>query len=90
MWAPKLPEPVESVGLCDIHADKRDALGYFAFAMHKCNLVLHELTARATGNEAFAKGLERLMPEVTEETRKGASWDFTRWTVVAAKKPVLQ
>ncbi|OTB02438.1 hypothetical protein M426DRAFT_264618 [Hypoxylon sp. CI-4A] len=86
-WAPKLAGLAESAGLSDINAEKRDAPGYLAFAMHECNLVLHELMARATGNEAFAKGLEQLMPEVTEETRKGASWDFTRWTVVA-RRPV--
>ncbi|KAI1122476.1 S-adenosyl-L-methionine-dependent methyltransferase [Nemania abortiva] len=84
-WVPKLAALAGGAGLCDIQEDKRDAQGHLAFAMHECNLMLHELLARTTRNAAYAEQLSQIMPEVAEETRKGATWDFTRWTVVARK-----
>ncbi|OTA91940.1 hypothetical protein M434DRAFT_32210 [Hypoxylon sp. CO27-5] len=85
-WVPKLPSLMESAGLSDIQVDTRDGPEYLRFAMHECNLGLHELIARTTRSEVFAKELEQIMPEVAEETRKGAMWVFPRWTVVG-KKP---
>ncbi|RYC55499.1 hypothetical protein CHU98_g10712 [Xylaria longipes] len=87
-WVPKLAELAESAGLCDVQVDKRDATRtppYLAFAMYESNLAFLELLARTTCNEDFAKELQELMPKVPEESRKGACWDFTRWTVVAKK-----
>lgn len=56
-----------------------------ALATHECNLLIHEQLVRTTRNEAVAEGLKKLMPEVLKETRDGACWAFTRWTVVGRK-----
>jgi hypothetical protein len=51
--------------------------------------MLHEMLVRTTNKDAtFAADLERLLPRVAEETRQGAVWAFTRWTVVG-RKPTL-
>ncbi|KAI0812859.1 S-adenosyl-L-methionine-dependent methyltransferase [Xylaria sp. FL0064] len=87
-WVPKLAELAGSAGLRDIQIDKRDATHtppYLSFAMYESNLAFLELLVRTTQNAAFAKELDELMPKVCEESKKGACWDFDRWTVVAQK-----
>lgn len=85
-WVPQLAELFSSSGgLCNVQADVRDAPNHLALAMHECNLLVHELLARTTKIESYAKELEDLMPRVAAETREGACWAFTRWTVVGMK-----
>lgn len=55
------------------------------FAMHECNLTIHNLVARQTQNTDAAKSIANLMPEVERETRDGSCWTFTRWTVIGQK-----
>jgi hypothetical protein len=40
--------------------------------MHECNLLIHEAVVRMTKNEAVAKGLKELMPEVAREPKEGS------------------
>ncbi|KAH8157532.1 hypothetical protein CIB48_g10717 [Xylaria polymorpha] len=72
-------------GLDQVEEDLREAPSHLAISMHECNLMLHELLARTTKNEAMAKELEGLLVRVADETRKGACWAFTRFTVVGRK-----
>ncbi|KAI0553288.1 S-adenosyl-L-methionine-dependent methyltransferase [Xylaria curta] len=86
-WVPQLGDLFSSVGkLCDVHIDVRDAPGYLAMAMHECNITIHELLCRTTRNKEVSHQLETLLTEAAQETREGACWAFTRWTVVG-KKP---
>lgn len=87
-WVPKIAELAESAGLCIVQVDKRDTTStpaYLAYAMFESSINAIEQMARTNGNAIFAKELRELIPEVVEESRKGARWDFTRWTVVAKK-----
>ncbi|KAF2962934.1 hypothetical protein GQX73_g10636 [Xylaria multiplex] len=87
-WVPQLTGLFSGVGqLHDVQADVRDAPGHQAIAMHECNLMLHELLSRTTRSEAMSKELKNLMTDVIEETRKGACWAFTRWSVIG-RKPI--
>jgi hypothetical protein len=56
-----------------------------ALAIHECNLLIHELLVHTTQNKVVAEDLKQLMPEVLKETRDGACWTFTRWTVIGRK-----
>ncbi|KAI1170960.1 S-adenosyl-L-methionine-dependent methyltransferase [Nemania sp. FL0916] len=87
-WVPRLGELAESAGMSDVKMDKRDTTHtppYLSYAMYESNLAFLELLARTTRNEAFAKELEELMPAVAKESRDGACWDFTRYTMIAKK-----
>ncbi|KAJ8121264.1 hypothetical protein ONZ43_g2243 [Nemania bipapillata] len=89
-WVPKLAELAEGVGLCDVHVDKRDTERtprYLAFAVFESNLTFFEMFAHTTRNEVYAKELQKLMPEVIEESRRGVCWDYPR-LIVVAKKPI--
>ncbi|KAL6231681.1 hypothetical protein BDW75DRAFT_233397 [Aspergillus navahoensis] len=81
-WVPSLPELFERCGLSDVQADIKDAPPYLALANQECNLVMHELIARKTRSPAVGERLAELMPQAVRETRAGAFWAFTRWTVV--------
>ncbi|KAI2628869.1 S-adenosyl-L-methionine-dependent methyltransferase [Hypoxylon sp. NC1633] len=89
-WVPKLPEQFKEAGLLVVECDVRDAPPALAMAMHECALQIHEQVARMTKNEEVAQGLKDLMPQVLDETRQGACWTFTRWTVVGKKPPNQQ
>ncbi|KAG8166174.1 hypothetical protein KVR01_004726 [Diaporthe batatas] len=84
-WVPNMPKLFVDAGLKNTISDVRDAPPYMAFLMHECGLMIHELVARQTGNQEVAKALQSLMAEVVEETKRGAWWAFTRWTVLATK-----
>ncbi|KAL8782129.1 MAG: hypothetical protein Q9213_005663 [Squamulea squamosa] len=84
-WVPHLATTFTKGGLVDVESDVRDAPQHLALAMHECNLSIHELIARKTHNESVAKKLAGLMPDIASETRKGACWAFTRWTVIGRK-----
>ena len=85
-WVPRLPALFTDCKLESVESDVRDAPPHLALAMHECNLPIHELIARKTGNAAVAKALSDLMPEIERETRLGSCWAFTRWVVIG-KKP---
>ncbi|KAI1203573.1 S-adenosyl-L-methionine-dependent methyltransferase [Nemania serpens] len=79
-WVPQLPGLFSTVGkLRDVQADVKNAPGHLAMAMHECNIAIHELLCRTTRNK-----------EVAEETRAGACWAFTRWTVIGRKPAKLE
>lgn len=84
-WVPGLAGLFELAGLEQVHSDLRDAPPHLALAMHECNLTIHELIARQTGKPETAQALAKMMPEVGLETRNGACWAFTRWTVIGRK-----
>ncbi|KAL4747552.1 hypothetical protein BDW72DRAFT_182562 [Aspergillus terricola var. indicus] len=81
-WVPKLPFILESLGLESVESDVKDAPPDVAMATHNCNLAIHELIARKTGNHAVREQLERIIPLAVRESREGAFWAFTRWVVV--------
>lgn len=84
-WVSNMPKLFAEAGLTNPVSDVRDAPPYMAYLMHECGLMIHELLARQTGNQEVAKAIQSLMAEVVEETKRGAWWAFTRWTVVATK-----
>lgn len=84
-WVPQLPKLYRAAGLAAVEEDVRDAPSHLALAMHECNLPIHELVARKSKNKAMIEAVQDLMPQVKAETRQGACWAFTRWTVVGWK-----
>ncbi len=68
-----------------MQVDVRDAPGHLAMAMHECNMTIHQLLCRTTRNKEVSEQLDSLLSQVAQETRKGACWAFTRWTVVGKK-----
>lgn len=80
-----MPKLFVEAGLTSPVVDVRDAPPYMAYLMHECGLMIHELVARQTGNQEVAKAIQSLMAEVVGQTKRGAWWAFTRWTVVATK-----
>ena len=85
-WVPQLAYLCRTAGLEAVQADVREAPPHLALAMHECNLPIHELVARKSGNAAVLQAVQDLMPQVVAETRQGACWAFTRWTVVGRKR----
>lgn len=57
----------------------------WAYLMHECGLIMHELIARKTQNEHMAAELKRLVPLAVEETRKGAYLATTKYAVTGRK-----
>jgi hypothetical protein len=88
-WVPQLPALYSAAGLEAVEADMRNAPPHLALAMHECNLTIHELVARQSRNQAVLQAVRDLMPQVVAETRQGACWTFTRWTVVGRKKTAV-
>ncbi|KAL4938411.1 hypothetical protein BDV06DRAFT_215136 [Aspergillus oleicola] len=88
-WVPGLPATFQSLGLDRVQSDVRDAPPYLALTTHDCNLIVHELIARKTGNIAVREQLGRIIPEAVRESRQGAFWAFTSWTVFG-RKPGLK
>ena len=85
-WVPGLAGLFETRGRLEaVEADVRDMPHHLALFNHECNLLVHELITRTTQNQEVKEGLEALMPLVAEETRKGAYWAFTRYTVIGRK-----
>ncbi len=81
-----LPALYSAAGLEAVEADMRNAPPHLALAMHECNLTIHELVARQSRNQAVLQAVRDLMPQVVAETRQGACWAFTRWTMVGRRK----
>ena len=89
-WVPKLSALFEAAGLEAVESHViKDAPPHIALATHECNLVIHELVARRSGNSVLLAKVRELMPKLEAETRDGAYWAFTRYTVVG-KKPEPQ
>jgi hypothetical protein len=84
-WVPRLDEYFEHAGLEDVVKDVRNGPMHLELAQMECNLVLPDLVARTTQNEALAKQLTELLPVVAKQVRHGACWAFTRYTVVGRK-----
>lgn len=84
-WVQRLPELFAAAGLSVVDSDKREAAPAMALSMHQCALQIHQLLAQTTKNTEVTQALEQLLPQVHEETRQGACWAFTRWTVVGKK-----
>ncbi|CAH0026872.1 unnamed protein product [Clonostachys rhizophaga] len=84
-WVPQLPKLFGEAGLVVVETDVKEAAPAMALQMHECALMIHELVARKSDNARVAQQLQELMPKVAEETRAGACWAFTRWTVVGRK-----
>lgn len=86
-WVPRLHDTFAQVGLAVVETDVRDASPALALAYHDCALQIHGMLAQTTQNNEVATRLKELMPRVLDETRRGAHFAFTRWTVVG-QKPV--
>lgn len=84
-WIPKLGQHLAEAGFVDVEADVRDAKSNSAFAMHECNLIMHELIPQKTGDEKAAQKIKNIMPEICKETKDGACYVFSRWIVVGRK-----
>lgn len=84
-WVPNLPTLFTDGGLENVQSDVRDAPPHLALAKHENALPVHEFIARKLRNEGLIQELKKLIPEVAKETRQGACWAFTRWTVVGRK-----
>jgi hypothetical protein len=85
-WATQLPILCRDAGLTEVEVDVRDAPPHLVLAMQECNLIMHELIARKTKNQALLQAIHDLMPQAVTEMRQGACWAFTRCTVVGRKK----
>lgn len=84
-WVPDLPKVFSDRGLSDVDADVHDTPPHWAFLMHECGLIMHELIARKMQNEQMAAELKRLVPLAVEETRKGAYLATTKYAVTGRK-----
>ncbi|PLB54707.1 hypothetical protein P170DRAFT_452406 [Aspergillus steynii IBT 23096] len=88
-WVPHLASKLSVAGYDAVTADVRDADGALALALHDCNLLINASFARRFAvDEPMAKTIAQLMGEVERETREGACWAFTRYTVVGRKPDV--
>lgn len=85
-WVPDLPNIFSDRGLVDVDADVHTTPPHWAYLMHECGLIMHELIARKTQNEQLAAELKRLVPLAVEETRKGAYLATTKYAITG-KKP---
>lgn len=85
-WVPDLPKIFSDCGLLDVDADVHATPPHWAYLMHECSLIMHELIARKTQNEHMATELKRLIPLAVEETRKGAYLATTKYAITG-KKP---
>lgn len=85
-WLLNLPQIFAAAGFIEVEADKNDCAPHFAFLLHECGLMIHELIYRKTKNENMLQQLGRLLPLAVEETRTGAYATAVRWTV-SGKKP---
>lgn len=84
-WARQLPKLFVEAGLADTESDVREMPAPLAYFSHECNLTIHEILIRQSQNEELGKVVSELLPEVTAETKKGAWWAFTRYTVIGRK-----
>lgn len=85
-WVTHLPDTFAAVGFTETEVDKCDCPPHFAFILHECGLMIHELIYRKTKNKKMLKELGRLLPLAVEETRNGVYTTTVRWTVIG-KKP---
>ncbi|KAI1262493.1 S-adenosyl-L-methionine-dependent methyltransferase [Xylariaceae sp. FL1019] len=84
-WIPQLEKLLKDAGLHNVQVDKRNATGSLAFSMHECTMMIGEDLSRANSSTALSRELQQVMSDVASETRDGAWWAMTRWTVVANK-----
>lgn len=84
-WVPDLPAFFRDAGLEDVGADVHATPPHWAYLEHECGLIMHELIARKTQNEAMAAELQRLIPLAVEETKKGAYLATTKYAVVGRR-----
>lgn len=84
-WARTLLTQFLERGLENVKCDSRNAAPHQALAMHECNLMMQELMAQTTGNKKVSQEIRGLMSDVIHQTRQGATWDFTRLTVIGRK-----
>ncbi|KAE8143894.1 S-adenosyl-L-methionine-dependent methyltransferase [Aspergillus pseudotamarii] len=84
-YVPSLSSRFEAAGFENIKSESRDAPPHLALAMHECNLLISEILARKSKNEKVMELVKGLLPRVESETRNGACWAFTRWSVVGRK-----
>ncbi|KAI0798925.1 S-adenosyl-L-methionine-dependent methyltransferase [Xylaria sp. FL0064] len=84
-WVPRLPNLFSASGLVAVEHEIREAAPHLAMAMHECNMSLHELIARQTGNNEFLVQVQGLLPEAAREIRNGAYFAWPMWTVVGRK-----
>ncbi|KAK8057016.1 S-adenosyl-L-methionine-dependent methyltransferase [Apiospora saccharicola] len=85
-WVPDLPGVFRDAGLEDVEADVHTTPPHWAYLEHECGLIMHELIARKTQNEAMAAELKRLIPLAVEETKRGAYLATTKYAVVGRKR----
>ncbi|KAK8022824.1 hypothetical protein PG993_013591 [Apiospora rasikravindrae] len=85
IWVPDLPGIFRGCGLADVEADVHTTPPHWAYLEHECGLIMHELIARKTQNEAMAAELKRLIPLAVAETKKGAYLATTKYAVVGRK-----
>ncbi|KAI1879814.1 hypothetical protein JX265_001435 [Neoarthrinium moseri] len=82
---PDLPKIFSDRGIADVDADVHTAPPHWAYLMHECGLIMHELIARKTQNEQMAAELKRLIPLAVEETHKGAYLATTKYAITGGK-----
>lgn len=85
-WVSRLPDHFTDAGLVECDRDVREMTPAMAYLMHECGLVIHELLARQSGNGELTRAVGEVLPKAVEETKAGAWWAFTRWTIVGRKK----
>lgn len=84
-WVASLPRMLLESGLEDVESDIKDAPPHLALASHECNLLIHNIFMKKAQDQELVSELEELLDKVARETRQGACWAFTRWTVIGRK-----
>ncbi|KAF3009094.1 hypothetical protein E8E14_009141 [Neopestalotiopsis sp. 37M] len=84
-WVPDLAGIFADRGLVDVDADVHTTPPHWAYLMHECGLIMHELIARKMGNSEMGDEVRRLVPLAVEETRKGAYLATTKYAVTGRK-----
>ncbi|KAI1392525.1 S-adenosyl-L-methionine-dependent methyltransferase [Hypoxylon trugodes] len=87
-WVGEMTQLFSEAGFEDVEMDFRKPEPHLAFAMHQCQLIIHEIIPRQTRNESVRNEVERLLPEVHKETVAGACFAITRRTVIGRKPKV--
>jgi hypothetical protein len=84
-WVPDLAQIFTDRGLVDVDADVHTTPPHWAYLMHECGLIMHELIARKMGKSEMGDEVRRLVPLAVEETRKGAYLVTTKYAVTGRK-----
>ncbi|KAI1396141.1 UMTA methyltransferase family protein [Hypoxylon fuscum] len=84
-WIPDLPQIFSDQGLVAVEGNTHETPAHWAFLMHECGLIMHELVARQTGNEKMAEEVRELLPRVLSDTREEVHIIVTKHAVIGRK-----